>query len=152
MRSSLSHQAARIALATLFSLLLAGCESSIPEMNTAAPDRPGFAKVVAHVSEPLAGSTTLGGPLADLTADELTRFADGQEEFEDVEDVEDGLGPVFNEASCAVCHDAPVGGTTGRSETRFGRMVGGVFDGLANLGGSLIQDHAIGAVPDGNGG
>jgi len=98
-----------------------------------------------------AGATTLGGPLADLTADEQARFAEGQEEFEAVEGPDDGLGPVFNEASCAICHAGPVGGTNGRVETRFGRTVKGVFDPLAGLGGSLIQDHAIGAVQTGAG-
>src|SRR5262249_11170358 len=58
-------------------------------------------------------------------------------------------GPVFNEASCAACHSAPVGGTNGRAETRFGRVVQGTFDPLAELGGSLLQDHAIGRVVSG---
>src|SRR5262249_25665880 len=52
--------------------------------------------------------------------------------------------------SCVTCHNAPVGGTTGRAETRFGRTLGGLFDPLADFGGSLIQDHAIGHVGSGN--
>jgi CxxC motif-containing protein (DUF1111 family) len=69
--------------------------------------------------------------------------------FTNVEGVADGLGPVFNEASCATCHTAPVGGTAGRLETRFGRTLNGVFDPMTSVGGSLLQDHAIGAVADG---
>src|SRR5262245_1608195 len=145
MPTSLSHQAARVALATILSLFLAGCDSNSSELNTVAP-RPEFKKVVPPPTEPQAGATTLGGPLADLTAEELARFEAGQEEFEEVEEVDEGLGPVFNEASCAVCHDNPIGGTNGRSETRFGSTAGGSFDPLAQLGGSLIQDHAIGDV------
>jgi CxxC motif-containing protein (DUF1111 family) len=95
--------------------------------------------------------STLGSPLADLSADELTRFAEGEEEFQAVETIEEGLGPVFNEASCSTCHDAPLGGTTGRLETRFGRWNRGRFDPLANLGGSLIQDRGIGRVPTATG-
>jgi hypothetical protein len=44
-----------------------------------------------------------------------------REHFEEIETVEDGLGPVFNEASCVNCHDTPIGGTNGRLETRFGK-------------------------------
>jgi CxxC motif-containing protein (DUF1111 family) len=93
-----------------------------------------------------ARGTILGGPLGGLSGTELARFVAGQEEFQEVETVEEGLGPVFNEAACVVCHTAPVGGTTGRSETRFGKWDRGRFDPLADLGGSLLQDHAIGRV------
>jgi CxxC motif-containing protein (DUF1111 family) len=81
-----------------------------------------------------------------LSGADLARFHDGLEEFEEVETVEDGLGPVFNEAACAICHNAPIGGANGRSETRFGRWTRDGFDPLASLGGSLMQDHAIGTV------
>ncbi|HUL49646.1 MAG TPA: di-heme oxidoredictase family protein [Gemmatimonadales bacterium] len=94
----------------------------------------------------LATAAALGAPLHGLTADEQARFAAGVAEFEDAEEPDEGLGPVFNEASCSSCHAAPLGGTTGRAETRFGRVSNGIFDPLANLGGSLIQDHAIGLV------
>jgi CxxC motif-containing protein (DUF1111 family) len=88
----------------------------------------------------------LGDPLPGLTADQLALFQQGQGQFEEVEDAADGLGPVFNEASCATCHATPaVGGSGARLETRFGRLAGGVFDPLAGLGGSLMQDHAIDA-------
>jgi CxxC motif-containing protein (DUF1111 family) len=88
----------------------------------------------------------LGDPLPGLTADQLTLFQQGQDQFEEVEDASGGLGPVFNEASCATCHATPaVGGSGARLETRFGRLVRGVFDPLAGLGGSLMQDHAIDA-------
>src|SRR2546428_4248499 len=40
----------------------------------------------------------------------------------------------------------PVGGPTERLETRFGKSVYDAFDPLANKGGSLLQDHAIGAA------
>src|SRR5215468_9061060 len=64
-----------------------------------------------------------GDPLAGLGADDTARFEAGQEEFAAVETVEEGLGPVFNEASCATCHVGPngaIGGTNQRLETRFG--------------------------------
>ncbi|HYY52405.1 MAG TPA: di-heme oxidoredictase family protein [Myxococcales bacterium] len=94
-----------------------------------------------------------GDPLPGLTADELAAFAGGKVDFTEVETVAEGLGPVFNEASCVACHAGPngaVGGTNQRLETRFGRYSGkGTFDPLTALGGSLLQDHSIG--PNGNG-
>jgi hypothetical protein len=37
-----------------------------------------------------------------------------------------------------------IGGGSTRTVTRFSRSSGGVFDALASLGGSLMQDHATG--------
>lgn len=97
----------------------------------------------------------LGDPLPGLTADQLARFQTGQDQFAEIEGADAGLGPVFNEASCATCHttttssNAAVGGTTGRLETRFGKMTEEGFDPMAYLGGSLLQDHALGTMADG---
>src|SRR5262245_29683365 len=88
---------------------------------------------------------SFGDPLLGLTAEQLAAFFAGKAAFEEEEDVDEGLGPVFNENGCAVCHN--VGGTGGgstRRETRFGRTVNGVFDSLDELGGSLMQDRGIG--------
>src|SRR5439155_18050164 len=86
----------------------------------------------------------VGDPLPGLTADEIAAFQDGKADFTEVETVADGLGPVFNEASCVACHTGPkgaIGGTNQRLETRFGRYkFDGTFDPLAALGGSLLQD------------
>jgi CxxC motif-containing protein (DUF1111 family) len=86
-----------------------------------------------------------GDPLPGLNADQLARFQAGKAAFEEEEDEADGLGPVFNDVSCVNCHF--VGNTGGGSETletRFGRLVNGVFDPLSELGGSLIQVSGIG--------
>jgi CxxC motif-containing protein (DUF1111 family) len=91
-----------------------------------------------------------GQPLAGLTAEQLARFDVGKDEFLEAETVEEGIGPVFNEASCATCHSVPaVGGGSDRLETRFGVLnAKGKFDPLAQFGGSLIQDHGIGPAAD----
>ena len=90
-----------------------------------------------------------GDPLPGLSAEEVAAFEDGKADFTEVETVADGLGPVFNEASCVACHTGPkgaIGGTNQRLETRFGRYkFDGTFDPLAALGGSLLQDHSIGS-------
>jgi CxxC motif-containing protein (DUF1111 family) len=86
----------------------------------------------------------LGDPLPDLTQDQLTAFTDGLGEFENVETLEGGLGPVFNNTSCANCHSTPaIGGASAATVTRFGRNDKGVFDPLAAQGGSLLQSRAV---------
>ena len=88
---------------------------------------------------------TAGQPLQGLNAQDAAKFAEGKEEFETEEEVDEGLGPVFNGRSCQECHRVPAtGGGSRRTVTRFGRITNGVFDPLANLGGSLIQENAIG--------
>ena len=86
-----------------------------------------------------------GGPLPGLTTSQRSDFADGREDFSEDEEVLEGLGPVFNERSCAACHNIPaIGGGSTRTVTRFARRVNGTFDALTTLGGMLVQDHAIG--------
>jgi CxxC motif-containing protein (DUF1111 family) len=91
-----------------------------------------------------------GDPLAGLTDDELARFEVGRDYFEEAEEADEGLGPVFNDVSCVACHDQPAagGGNSTRFETRFGRVGrDGVFNPLTELGGTLIQADGIGPVP-----
>jgi CxxC motif-containing protein (DUF1111 family) len=89
-----------------------------------------------------------GDPLSGLSPEDLARFEAGKVEFSATETIEEGLGPVFNEASCMACHLGPgtaVGGTNQRLETRFGRLrADGTFDPMTEAGGSLLQDHGIG--------
>ena len=85
-----------------------------------------------------------GLPLPGLTGDQLAAFEDGKGDFEDVETKVSGLGPIFNRDSCAACHSVPaLGGSSRVFVTRFGRVANGVFDPLASLGGSLLQERAI---------
>src|SRR5262249_49465747 len=85
----------------------------------------------------------VGGPLPGLTSAELARFQAGRAEFMVEEEAAEGLGPVFNEASCVACHGlAAPGGAGNRLETRFGKLELGVFDPMPYAGGSLLQDHA----------
>ena len=132
------------ALTSIAVLWLVACESpqrGITDVLPPAPD-----STLAGMVDALA-AVSLGDPFGNLTADELARFDAGKDEFEDVETVDAGLGPVFNEAACATCHTNPVGGTTGRIETRFGRLAAdGSFDPMGEFGGSLIQDKGIGDV------
>jgi len=102
--------------------------------------RPAIPKV--NPAKPL-----LGDPLPGLTAAQLQLFAEGKADFEKTEDVEGGLGPIFNESSCVACHNGgATGGGSPRNVTRFGLTQEGKYDPLDSLGGSLLQDHAI--LPD----
>jgi CxxC motif-containing protein (DUF1111 family) len=92
-----------------------------------------------------APSPGAGDALAGLTAAQRTLFTDGLGDFSEEETVNDGLGPVFNERSCAACHSVPAtGGGSTRTVTRFSKRTNGVYDAMTALGGSLMQDHAIG--------
>jgi CxxC motif-containing protein (DUF1111 family) len=85
-----------------------------------------------------------GLPLNNLTEAQLADFFAGQAEFVRVFDAETGLGPIFNDVSCAACHsDGGLGGSSRITVTRFGRLTNGQFDPLNDLGGSLLQHNAI---------
>src|SRR5262245_15365816 len=73
-------------------------------------------------------------------------FAAFKANFQAEEELDEGLGPIFNAEGCAVCHDAgAIGGASAtRIERRYGRFVNGVFDPLANRGGSLRQLFTVG--------
>jgi CxxC motif-containing protein (DUF1111 family) len=65
--------------------------------------------------------------------------------FANVEGLTDGLGPIFNERGCGACHQVGAPGGAGENtERRFGRFVNGIFDPLANLGGTLHQLFTVG--------
>jgi CxxC motif-containing protein (DUF1111 family) len=71
----------------------------------------------------------------------LRSFNDNRFIFEEVEKVEDGLGPTYNAQGCRECHQNVVtGGASQIAEHRTGRMEGQVF--FESLGGSLIQSRA----------
>jgi CxxC motif-containing protein (DUF1111 family) len=128
-------------LVALTPLFLWSCAKETPQ-DALQPDITVSQDLSTTLTAP---TTTFGDPLPGLSAADLALFNDGKTHFQEAETPADGLGPVFNEASCVACHNGPaVGGTNGRLETRFGRTTNGVFDPLASLGGSLIQDHGIG--------
>lgn len=87
----------------------------------------------------------MGAPLAGLTAPELQRFDAGRVDFTHTFQVAEGLGPIFNQASCASCHNNPIGGPGSIKVFRFGfydeKGVG--WDPLPGLGGSLLQLNTI---------
>jgi CxxC motif-containing protein (DUF1111 family) len=85
-----------------------------------------------------------GAPLAGLTAEQMGEFLAGRDEFQNVENKEGGLGPIFNNVSCVSCHrQGGTGGAGTINVVRFGRSTDGAFDPLDSLGGSLLQRFSI---------
>ncbi|MFA5907211.1 MAG: di-heme oxidoredictase family protein [Vicinamibacterales bacterium] len=62
-----------------------------------------------------------GDPLPAITPREFQEFRLGLEDFREVEEASDGLGPLFNGTGCAVCHNVPsIGGSSPMTELRGG--------------------------------
>ena len=81
-----------------------------------------------------------------LTPAQRLDWEHGSRTFRKFYRVEHGLGPVFNEPSCVVCHGFEAGRSGNRRNTHFGLRTDGRFDPLAALGGSLVQTQGIGPV------
>jgi CxxC motif-containing protein (DUF1111 family) len=86
----------------------------------------------------------VGDALPGLTAQQLQAFNDGKVAFAEVETLDDGLGPVFNEKSCGHCHSVgAVGGAGVQFEVRAGRLENGVFNSLTSQGGQLFDLFSV---------
>jgi CxxC motif-containing protein (DUF1111 family) len=71
-----------------------------------------------------------------------TDFDTDRAQFDSVEEIANGLGPVYNAQACRECHQNPVSGSaTQVNEMRAGVTTSGVF--TDHAGGSLINDRAI---------
>src|SRR3989442_13394788 len=81
------------ALLTIATLLVVAC-ATVKPITVKAPGVRG-------------GPPGAGDALPGLTAAELEVFRAGLEQFVEVEEVKDGLGPRFNLDSCGGCHAQP---------------------------------------------
>jgi CxxC motif-containing protein (DUF1111 family) len=85
-----------------------------------------------------------GDPLPGLSAAEQAAFVAGLATFTQVETPATGLGPIYNNTSCAGCHSTPApGGGSAFSVTRYGLNTSGVYDPLTELDGNLLHSRAI---------
>jgi CxxC motif-containing protein (DUF1111 family) len=114
--------------------LFAACAAPPEPSDDMANDDPAEATVQSAI--------TLGshvGGIADAD------FNEARDNFNLVEAIDDGVGPVFNEIACGRCHTGGASGGAGEQiERRFGRVQNGVFRELANEGGSLRQLQTLG--------
>jgi CxxC motif-containing protein (DUF1111 family) len=75
-----------------------------------------------------AGDAASGGPLAGLTAQQREYFDAGQVDFNEAEEVDEGLGPRMNLDSCGGCHAQPaIGGSSPavNPQVAFANLSGG---------------------------
>lgn len=85
------------------------------------------------------------GPLPGLTAEEMRAFIAGDEAFSRQFSPNEGLGPIFNNVSCASCHSGDGRGRPSNALVRFSLD----RDLLPELGGPQLQTRAIpGALPE----
>jgi CxxC motif-containing protein (DUF1111 family) len=95
------------------------------------------------------GFGTKGTPIDECVTPAVPEasFEDNKFIFSEIEGVDDGLGPVYNDRSCGSCHDNPdVGGISQIRELRAGHLVNGVFVAPpGNQNQTLIQLRAIAA-------
>jgi CxxC motif-containing protein (DUF1111 family) len=97
--------------------------------------------VTGETSEAQQKVTAIGGPLPGV---DPAAFQVALENFDQEEEIGDGIGPTFNDVKCSACHGIPViGGSGTQIERRFGRVTNGIFFGFDrapdNHGGTLRQ-------------
>src|SRR5262245_56524278 len=61
----------------------------------------------AHDPGVRGGAAGAGDPLPGITAHELEYFNAGKDDFEEADDIDEGLGPRMNLDSCGGCHAQP---------------------------------------------
>ncbi len=135
-------------LATLIVVLLATWAASAQSQDAQTTIAAGQYPARRHVPDASRAQPppppAFGAPLPGLTPQEIQAFDAGLDEFRNAEDKRSGLGPIFNDKSCAACHSRPaIGGASNIVVTRFGHVANGSFDPMTSLGGSLLQDKAI---------
>ena len=123
--------------------LVAGCATD-PDNNN---DNVGVA--FSALDQEANVTAVAGDPLPGISAAD---FAAAKAAFATVEGLDDGLGPIFNEKACGNCHtQGSIGGAGVQIERRFGRFDNGLFNSLANKGGSLRQLFTVGSFTGSNG-
>jgi len=120
--------------------LVLGCS----DQKEFAPTGPAVSPDLAVADSPVAP----GDPLPWATPAERARFEQGAAEFDVEFEDETGLGPLFNEVSCAECHEDPVRGGSG-DEIEFhatATLTGGACDELTAQGGPVYQTFSTASL------
>lgn len=147
---AMAIRGALLSLTTASSLALAsGCATDVPGDDLDTGDL-GTSFSTSDLGVAVAVTAAPGEPLPGLTADQLEAFEVGLDDFSEEEEIAEGLGLIFNDTGCGVCHDGPATGGASASaatEVRFGRVSNGVFDPLIQLGGPVQQLQGVGRQP-----
>ena len=112
------------------SLLLAAAGTPVPAQTLAATQRKLSPRT--RIFQPSAKSrkgasegrpSQAGNPLTGISVEEFELFRIGLDDFVEVEDAGEGLGPAFNGLGCAQCHATPaIGGISPVAEVRAGHV------------------------------
>ncbi len=110
-----------------------------------------IALLLALAVSAAADQPKLGGPIPGLTATDRAMFEAGKKVFSRVFTVADGLGPLFNNSSCAACHEDPVVGGAGafnQDDVDVERHASAddqpMCDELTAVGGPVFREQAAG--------
>jgi CxxC motif-containing protein (DUF1111 family) len=134
------QRATTLTVASFLVCVSVGCTEMAPLSS------PNQAKPPARAALDESDDVQLDVPLAGLTPAELDRFNRGRAVFSRQFTEAKGLGPSFNSAACANCHEEPSTGGAGDDldedvETHVSRFSNGTCDDLALFGGVVIQHH-----------
>lgn len=115
--------------------LVLGCSDQ--KESAPAPTEPSASRDLAAITT----TVSPGDPLPWVTPAERARFEQGAQQFDVEFEEETGLGPMFNEVSCAECHEDPVRGGNGDEIEVHATTTGvaGACDELTALGGPVYQ-------------
>src|SRR5678815_4046735 len=128
------------------SLAIAACASGgIPPEGQSAPDV-GDPVVTREATSPVTAAALTEAPTSfDTSTNGFSSQSDmdtARDIFDEIEQIGDGLGPVYNAQSCRECHQNPVSGAGSQiTEFRSGHFNGTNF--VDPPGGSLNNDRAI---------
>src|SRR5262245_58570079 len=142
----------KLVIALLFMVGALVCLATLPNSvagSQTITDAP-TTDLVRDTDDLFNGFGAKGSPIDECVAPPVANrsFEDNKFIFNEIETVEDGLGPTYNAPGCGDCHDtSDVGGTSQMRELRAGHLVNGVFvNPPGNQNQSLIQLRALAAT------
>ena len=115
-RASMQRMVNRSAI-VLTSVILASCGVALVAAVSMGDDPAGPVKTVALLTEAQSASKTEEAPTGFDNQtngfEDQAAFETDLKKFQEIKEISDGLGPVYNATSCVSCHQNPVtGGST----------------------------------------
>src|SRR5215510_2242968 len=140
----------KLVIALLFMVGALVCLATLPNSvagSQTITDAP-TTDLVRDTDDLFNGFGAKGSPIDECVAPPVANrsFEDNKFIFNEIETVDDGLGPTYNAPGCGDCHDhTDIGGISQIRELRAGHLSGGVFVNPPG-GQSLIQLRSIAAA------
>jgi CxxC motif-containing protein (DUF1111 family) len=116
--------------------------NNIAKIDTSCPQPPVAEAPAFGFDDETNGFIPQGKPVEECVDPVPGDFLNDKKIFEEVDEVGDGLGPVYNAQSCRECHQNPVTGAISQiTELRAGHTIDNTF--FDAPGGSLINNRGI---------